>query len=324
MTFVVDTTPPAPVIVSPAPGAVSSSGAIIASGDSTSAPGNEPVVSVEVLAAGEPTGTPLEAVQAPLSASGWSATIAGLSPGSYVLRAEQRDAAGNVGVSPDVPFSVVPPAPPAASFTWFPSTPRVGEPVTLISDSTDSESAITSFGWALSGTAPFIGGGPTMTTTFASPGPHTLRLLVADAAGRSDTAKETILVGHAAAGLIEPFPIVRIAGRETRSGVRLSLLTVTAPLSSRVTVKIRLPGGRTSSQTSRVASASTPNAGSTVVMPFPRFARSLLVGSVLEVRVTKPGEIGKLTRFVPHRGRLPTRQDSCLGLTEQPIRCPTQ
>ena len=49
--------------------------------------------------------------------------------------------------------------PPAASFTWFPEVPRVGETVTLVSSSTDPSSPLTSFAWGLDATEPFGVGG---------------------------------------------------------------------------------------------------------------------------------------------------------------------
>lgn len=192
----------------------------------------------------------------------------------------------------------------------------------LVSTWTATESPVTSFAWALGASSPFLPGRPTLSTSFPTAGPHVVRLAVTDAAGRSATASETITVRHQAAALMQPFPVVRIAGRETRSGVRLSLLTVTAPVSSRITVRIRGNGVRASSE-SRVAAVRKPGA-STVVVSFPRFARALPAGAVLEVRVTKPGEIGKLTRFIPHRRKLPTRQDTCLSVGGAPMRCPVE
>jgi hypothetical protein len=233
----------------------------------------------------------------------------------------QSDSAGNVGLSQPIALTVLAPPPPAASFSWFPVSPEVGESVSLVSSSTDLESPITAFAWALGGTVPFTAGRPTLTTSFTTPGAHVVRLRVTDAAGRSSEAARTIAVRHHRATLMQPFPIVRIAGRQTSRGARLTLLTVTAPVSARVTVKVSGGRGRASSE-SRVATLRKSNTSNTVVMSFPRFARPLGAGSVLEVRVTKPGEIGKLMRFAPHAGRLPTRQDSCLSVSGKPTKCP--
>jgi hypothetical protein len=120
---------------------------------------------------------------------------------------------------------------------------------------------------------------------------------------------------------MQPFPIVRIAGTETATGVRLSALTITAPTTSTVTVKVRGKGMRTVSQ-SRLARVGRRPAASQV-LSFPRFQTALPAGAVLEVRVTKAGQIGKYTRFVPRRGRLPVRTDACSSPAGNPMRCPS-
>ena len=56
---------------------------------------------------------------------------------------------------------------------------------------------------------------------------------------------------------------------------------------------------------------------------FRGFERSLRFGVTLEVLVSKPGEIGKYTRFAIRRGKLPERVDMCLDLGgDKPIVCP--
>jgi PKD domain len=326
VTFTVDTTPPSPAISAPALGATYFEGAIPVNGTAGASAGDQHSVLVRVFAGMEETAPPVESVETAVEGTSWSGTLAGLAPGSYTLSAEQSDAAGNVGTSAPVPIVVLAtpaPPPPTAAFTWFPEVPRAGETVTLVSSSTDLYSPITAFGWALTPTAAFAAGRSTTTATFTTPGAHVVRLQVADAAGRSATASKTILVRHQAITLMQPFPIVRIAGRETRNGVKLTLLTVAAPVSARITVRIQGKHVRTTSQ-SRVATVGN-NGGSsgTSLVSFPRFARTLLTGTTLEIRVTKPGEIGKLTRFIPRRGRLPMRVDRCLNASEQPIPCPS-
>jgi hypothetical protein len=326
VTFTVDTTAPAPSIASPSPGTTITGSSLAVSGSAGTATGDLATVTVELFAGSEAAGAPVEAIEAPVQAGSWSGALGGIAPGTYTLLAQQGDWAGNVGTSAPVPITVLaapPPPPPAASFTWFPEIPRVGETVTLVSSSTDPSSPITTFAWGLSPTAPFSTGRPTTTTTFSTPGAHVVRLEVTDAAGRNATASKTILVRHQAITLMQPFPIVRIAGRETRSGVRLTLLTVAAPVSARITVRVQGKHVHTTSQ-SRVATVGkNGGSGGTSLISFPRFARSLSAGTVLEIRVTKPGEIGKLTRFIPRRGKLPIRVDHCLSAGEQPIPCPS-
>ena len=56
---------------------------------------------------------------------------------------------------------------------------------------------------------------------------------------------------------------------------------------------------------------------------FRGFERTLRFGVTLEVLVSKPGEIGKYTRFAIRRGRLPERVDVCLDLAGvNPMACP--
>ncbi len=322
VSFRVDRTPPHPAISTPASGSPIA-GAFAASGSAGTAEGDEPAISLEIFSGNPAAQNLVEAVEVQARGGAWSASIPGLSPGSYTLVAQQSDTAGNVGTSAPVQIAVTAPAPPPAphaSFAWFPSDPQVGEPVTLVSSSSDPSSPLVQFSWALAPGGPLHQGTASMTTTFDSVGPHVVRLQVTDAAGASSQVSETIQVRHSPASLMEPFPIVRIAGRETRTGIRLSVLTVNAPVAATVTVRIRGPKGRAKS-VSRVATAARGGRAS-VLLSFPRFARAIPAGSFLEVRVSKAGEIGKLTRLIPHRGGLPTRQDLCLTPGGSPQRCP--
>ncbi len=220
--------------------------------------------------------------------------------------------------------SAAPLAPPplAASFSWFPSAPEVGQSVSLVSTSTDLASPITAFAWALTGGGAFHAGGPLLTTSFSTPGAHVVRLRVTDANGRSNVATETIQVVSASAVLMQPFPIVRFAGSETSAGVHLRLLTVQTPVGARVTVSCSGRGCPTKSE-GQIALSRTRNAG-TVVVRFRRFERSLRAGVILEIRISKRGEIGKFTRFAVRRGKLPERVDMCLdAVGVSPLACPS-
>jgi hypothetical protein len=54
------------------------------------------------------------------------------------------------------------------------------------------------------------------------------------------------------------------------------------------------------------------------------FERILRFGVTLEILVSKPGEIGKYTRFAIRRGKLPLRVDRCLDLEGiKPLQCPS-
>ena len=124
--------------------------------------------------------------------------------------------------------------------------------------------------------------------------------------------------------LMDPFPVVRIAGTVTYGGVNISLLTVQAPVGARVRVTCRGRGCRSASESRLAASSTKKHKASMVVIAFRRFQGPLGAGAVLEIRIFKRGVIGKYTRFVIRRGRLPIRVDQCVGQDgRKPIACPT-
>ena len=86
-----------------------------------------------------------------------------------------------------------------------PARPQTGEPVSLVSISTDTASPITGVAWALTSNGPFQGGGALLTTSFSSPGGHVVRLRVTNANGLSSDASETINVVGPTARLMQPF-----------------------------------------------------------------------------------------------------------------------
>ena len=88
------------------------------------------------------------------------------------------------------PALVAPPAPPVASFKWIPSAPHTGEPVTLVSTSTDASSPITGFAWALRGNGLFTQGESALATSFSTPGAHVVQLRVTAASGLSSARRD--------------------------------------------------------------------------------------------------------------------------------------
>jgi len=259
-------------------------------------------------------------------------TFAGLAGGRYTVIARQSDEAGNTGSSAAQSFTVTaPPAPaapspPVASFTWVPQTPTVGQSVSFVSKSSDASSAITGYGWDFAGSGPFTPGGALMTATFSTPGAHTVRLQVSDANGLSSTVAETLQVAPRAPTLMQPFPIVRIAGAETSGGARIKLLTVQAPAGAKVAISCKGRGCKTKSET-RVASASSKSnsRSGAITLAFPRFQRRLGAGAMLQIRITKSGQIGKFTSFKIRRRKLPVRVDACLRPpSASPSPCPSQ
>jgi hypothetical protein len=309
-------------------------------GSAGTAAGDLPALTLKIYAGASVTGPVVQTVHPTASGGGWSAAPAGsLGEGLYTVQLEQTDKAGNVGKGAPVSFEVIPPAPaptktetvattpistpppdspPVASFTWLPATPKTGESIALVSNSTDASSPITGFAWSVGGAA-FQAGGPVLSTSFATAGNHTVHLLVTAADGQSSTATETIPVSTALVSLMQPFPIVRIAGSDNSRGVRIRLLSVQAPPGAKISIKCRGRGCPSKSE-SRTASSSA--VGVTVV-EFKRFERTLRAGIVLEIRVYKAGRIGKYTRFQIRRNKLPERLDTCLSPSgSKPTKCP--
>jgi hypothetical protein len=332
-TFTVDADAPSVTLTSPAGGSSTLATSETIAGALGTASGDKPEATVRLYAGSAPGGTVVQSRTVAGVAGSWSAAFEGLAPGVYTAQAEQRDEVENIGLSESVTFTVVapevavppPPTPsvPAASFRWVPATPHPGEPVTLISTSTDTGSSLTAFAWAPVGDSAFAAGEATLTTTFAVAGAHVVQLRVTDANGQSSTVAETIPVTAAAPTLMQPFPVVRIAGSFTSSGAKISLLTVLAPVGATVKVTCKGGGCATKSQHMTIASGAKSKAG-TVLVNFRRFERTLHAGAVLDVWVSNHGQIGKFTRFLIRRGKTPTRTDTCLNSAgTKPIVCPS-
>jgi Bacterial Ig-like domain len=290
-------------------------------------------IAVLIHAGATASGTLVSSATAAGTGAGWTSSGASppLSVGEYTAVATQISSLpGNpTGRSAPVTFTVIPPpvitplvipSPPLASFNWFPPIPQTGEQVSLVSSSTDSASPITGFGWALTSAGMFQDGGSVLSTSFSTPGAHVVRLRVSNAAGLSSVATETIdVVGHATP-LMQPFPVVRIAGSYDASGIKLRLLRVQQmPAGARVTVRCKGRGCPLKSS-SRLA---VPTKQGVAQIEFKRFERSLPAGVSLEVLVSKAGEIGKYTRLRVRRAKLPERVDMCLDPAGvKPLACP--
>ena len=131
----------------------------------------------------------------------------------------------------------------------------------------------------------------------------------------------TITPTRPTVSLMQPFPIVRFAGTQTASGVRLRLLTVQQlPAGAQIAVRCR---GRGCPLKSAVRLTVSGRRGVAPV-EFRGFERFLRSGITLEVLVSKPGQIGEYTRFVIRRGKLPERVDMCLDPAPvKPLVCPS-
>ena len=112
--------------------------------------------------------------------------------------------------------------------------------------------------------------------------------------------------------LLRPFPIVRIKGGLTRTGARVTLLTVRAPRGARIAIRCR---GR-SCPVPRLARTAT-------LTRFRTLERNLAAGTRIDVTVTRPDRIGKWTTIHIARGAPPTRRDRCvLPGARSPVPCP--
>jgi uncharacterized protein (DUF2141 family) len=332
-TFVVDGDAPQVTLTSPTNGSSTSSSSQTVSGAAGKAPGDLPTITIQLFAGSTvTTGATLEAVTVQAASGAWSGAFGGLTPGTYTARAQQRDDVGNTGFSAPATFTVTlppaptppAPAPPVASFRWFPSAPHVGEPVSLVSTSTAASNPLAGFAWSLSASGPLEPGSSVRATSFSTPGSHVVRLSVIAANGLSSMVAETIPVTARALVLMQPFPVVRIAGTESSAGVRISLFTVQAPAGAKISVRCHGPGCPAKPQSLVARAGRGRSRAGMILISLRRFEGLLRPGAVLEIRVTKSGQIGKFTRFTVRRHKLPTRVDSCLSAAGvKPIACPS-
>jgi hypothetical protein len=112
--------------------------------------------------------------------------------------------------------------------------------------------------------------------------------------------------------LMRPRPVIRIRGYLTRTGARVTLLTVRAPVGARVRV--------------RCSGSSCPRAGwarEAALLHLRPYERPLRAGTRLIITVTKPRRIGKHTLLLIRQGKAPARRDRCLWPgSATPRRCP--
>jgi PKD repeat protein len=269
--------------------------------------------------------------------------------GTHLVRLSARDASG---LTAEAVRHVVVNAPPTVAFAATPSSPVVGETVTLVSHSSDAEGALAGQVWDLDGDGDFDdASGSTVTGMFTSAGQHLVSLRVTDVDGAGAVLSRAITVrpsewlspiggnggslltpngggsGPAPAPqgpvaktqgpfirLLTPFPIVRLAGRVTQLGTHIQILGVRAPAGSRAKVMCRGP---------RCPSGSLRKALRGKAVRFRAMERFLTAGSVVEVLIRRGDQIGKYTRFQIRRRRPPKRTDGCLlPGTSKAVTCP--
>lgn len=129
----------------------------------------------------------------------------------------------------------------------------------------------------------------------------------------SQTPPGTTPAPDTSLAFIDPFPVVRIAGRFTAHRTTITRVTVNAPRGARI--RLDCKGGGCPYR--RKATA-------VKLVRVRSLQRSYRSGATIEIRVTQPRRIGKYIRVKTRRGKAPARIDRCLmpGST-RPVRCPT-
>lgn len=112
---------------------------------------------------------------------------------------------------------------------------------------------------------------------------------------------------------LRPFPVVRIRGNFAAGGVRITLLSVRAPRSSRIRARC---AGRGCPVRAIALSGRA--------IRLRRFERFLPRGTIIRVRVTSATRIGKYVSFRIRENKAPLRADRCvMPGGSRPVRCPS-
>ena len=209
---------------------------------------------------------------------------------------------------------------PQAVFTYAPQVPYTGDRILLTSISSDPDGPIVAQGWDLDGDGAFDdGAGPTAELSYPAAGLYPVRLAVADRDGATAVAVLQIPVREPPPEPLTPFPIVSMLAVVGDRGTKVEELVIRAPAGARIRVRCR---GRGCPFRSFVRKAKAQARAARIVR-IRRFGDHLLrPGTVIEIRVTKRGEIGKFTRFLIRKGKPPKRTDRCLPPgAKRPKRC---
>jgi PKD repeat protein len=200
-------------------------------------------------------------------------------------------------------------SPPSAAFSFAPARPVTRQRVFFTAETSDPDGDAVTLSWAFGDGHAATGTNPTH--AYARAGGYTVVLTATDEHGAFATTSQTVTVERPL--LMQPFPIVRIAGILLPRGASVHILSVRAPRGARMRVRCRGGGCPVESvaRTSR-----------TGVARFHRFERILPAGTTLELFVRQPRQIGKYTRFVIRAGKPPARVDRCLMPGRaRPVRC---
>ena len=210
------------------------------------------------------------------------------------------------------------------SFVFAPVAPITGEVVTFTSTAAalGTGNRLLSQNWDLDNDGAFDdASGATASRAFAPPGVYVVRLRALDRYFNEAIVAQSVIVKDTP--LLSPFPLIQMGGRVTRKGTRIRLL-VRAPVGATITVECDGRGCPLSRQT-RLAKANPrlPAAATRLVRLRRLERRRLRAGVRVTVLVSRPGTIGKYSRFKVRRGRPPKRTDSCIAPgTVVPVSCP--
>jgi hypothetical protein len=116
------------------------------------------------------------------------------------------------------------------------------------------------------------------------------------------------------ARMIEPLPVVRVRGRLTATGAKVTLLTVKAPRG--VSIRVTCRGG--SCPAARMVKTTKRR-----ITELSTFERALKAGTRVTITVAKSGYASKVTVLQIRRGVAPLRSDGCLYPGHKQVqRCP--
>ena len=121
--------------------------------------------------------------------------------------------------------------------------------------------------------------------------------------------------------LLTPFPIIRIVGRSTARGAKVSRMTVRARVGSYVVS--RCVGSRGRCPYKQRLSRVPGTKGRIRTVHVRGFERSFRAGVLLRIYVVGPGRTGKFTSFRIRSGHAPRRNDGCVAdIVLRPVACP--
>lgn len=253
-----------------------------------------------------------------VDATGASATHAFASPGPK--RVAIRATEGPAGGFDIETLTVVVNAAPQAEFTIAPESPIAGDPVTILSTSSDPDGPLAKQEWDLDEDGQFDdAAGAVARATFPKRGTYSVDLRVTDSNGATSTVSHDVNVGRRPLPLLSGV-LIQIRGRLVGASTRLTRLLVRAPKDARVSVRClrRVTGSQVAGCPRRVARRSKGRR-----LRFGAMERLLSPGTKVIVTVTRRGFLGRYTLFRMRARKEPLRRDRCIRPgAQQATRCP--